>query len=82
MFFVSDSRNRFKNPVITIGEQEAEVAHTNQDLDAVCAYHQGRPDDVHRFNCTTRMYGRFVRVTMMDHSEALNLYEIEIIGFR
>ena len=75
------SRDRFQNPLITIGEEEAEVANTEVDSDVVCAYYQGRPDDVHRFNCTTRMYGRYVRVTMLNVTEQLNLYEIEVIGF-
>ena len=67
--------------MITIGKEEAEVANTEVDSDVVCAYYQGQPDDVHRFNCTTRMYGRYVRVTMLNVTEHLNLYEIEVIGF-
>ena len=74
-------RDRFQNPLITIGEEEAEVANTEVDSDVVCSYYPGRPDDVHRFNCTTRMYGRYVRVTMLNITEQLNLYEIEVIGF-
>ena len=66
--------------MITIGEEEAEVANTKVDSDVVCAYYPGRPDDVHRFNCKTRMYGRYVRVTMLT-TNVLNLYEIEVIGF-
>ena len=54
--------------------------YTEVDSDVVCAYYQGRPDDVHRFNCTTRMYGRYVRVTILT-TNYLNLYEIEVIGF-
>ena len=73
-------RDRFQNPLITIGEEEAEVANTEVDSDVVCAYYQGIPDDVHRFSCTTRMYGRYVRVTMLT-TNYLSLYEIEVIGF-
>ena len=73
-------RDRFQNPLITIGEEEAEVANTEVDSDVVCAYNQGRPDDVHRFNCKTRMYGRYVRVTILT-TNYLTLYEIEVIGF-
>ena len=73
-------RDRFQNPLITIGEEEAEVANTEVDSDVVCAYYQGRPDDVHRFNCKTRMYGRYVRVTILT-TNYLTLYEIEVIGF-
>ena len=71
---------RFRNVLITIGEEKAEVANTDLDSDVVCAYHQGRPDDIHRFNCTQRMYGRYVRVTALT-TDHLNLYEIEVIGF-
>ena len=68
--------------MITIGEEEAEVANTDVDSDVVCSYHPGRPDNIHRFNCTQRMYGRYVRVTILGHIEFLNLYEIEVIGFK
>ena len=54
--------------------------YTEVDPDVVCAYYQGRPDDVHRFNCKTRMYGRYVRVTILT-TNSLTLYEIEVIGF-
>ena len=80
--FVVGFRERFQNPLITIGEKEAEVANREVDSDVACAYYPGRPDDVHRFNCTTRMYGRYVRVTMLNHRHHLNLYEIEVIGFQ
>ena len=70
-----------KNFLITIGEEEAEVANTELDSDVVCAYYPGIPDDVHRFNCKTRMYGRYVRVTAIERESAFNLYEIEVIGF-
>ena len=73
---------RFENPLITIAEEEAEVANRDVDSDVVCAYHAGRPDDVHRFNCTTRMFGRYVRLTMLDRYEVLHVYEIEVIGFQ
>ena len=72
---------RFKDILINIGEDEAEVANTTVNSDVVCSYHPGRPDDVHRFNCTTRMYGRYVRVIVLRNT-ILNLYEIEVIGFR
>ena len=75
------SRERFKDVLINIGEDEEEVANTEVNSDVVCSYHPGRPDDVHRFNCTTRMYGRYVRVIVL-HNIILNLYEIEVIGFR
>ena len=74
-------RERFKDVLINIGEDEAEVANTEANSDVVCSYHPGRPDDVHRFNCTTRMYGRYVRVIVLRYT-TLNLYEIELIGFR
>ena len=70
-----------KNFLITIGEEEAEVANTEIDSDVVCAYYPGRPDDVHRFNCKTRMYGRYVRVAAIELGAAFHLYEIEVIGF-
>ena len=73
-------RQRFKDVLINIGEDEAEVANTEIDSDVVCSYHPGRPEDVQRFNCTTRMYGRYVRVTILT-TNILNLYEIEVIGF-
>ena len=79
--FVVGFRERFQNPLITIGEKEAEVANRELNSDVACAYYQGRPDDVHRFNCTTRMYGRYVRVTMLNIKDYLHLYEIEVIGF-
>ena len=75
-------RDRFQNPLITIGEDEAEVANTEIDSGVVCAYYPGRPDDLHRFNCKTRMYGRYVRVTQLGITDYLNLYEIEVIGFK
>ena len=75
-------RNRLKNPLVTIAEEEADLANTEVDSDAVCAYHSGTPDNIHRFNCTTRMYGRYVEVTMLDHTNFLQLYEIEVIGFQ
>ena len=81
VLIVLAERQRFKDVLINIGEDEAEVANTEIDSDVVCSYHPGRPDDVHRFNCTTRMYGRYVRVTMLNVTEQLNLYEIEVIGF-
>ena len=74
-------RDRFQNPLIAVGEEEAEVANTEVDSDVVCAYYPGIPDNVHRFNCKTRMYGRYVRVTAVNVSTYLNLYEIEVIGF-
>ena len=80
MFYL-EIKGRFQNPLITIGEEEAEVANTEVDSDVVCAYYPGRPDDVHRFNCTQRMYGRYVRVTILT-TNFLNLYEIEVIGFK
>ena len=76
-----EANERFRNPLITIGEHNSEAANTDLDSAAVCAYYPGRPEDVHRFNCTTRMYGRYVRVTMLNVTEQLNLYEIEVIGF-
>ena len=75
-------RNRLKNPLVTIAEEEAELANTEVDSDVVCAYHSGTPDNIHRFNCTTRIYGRYVKVTMLDHTNFLQLYEIEVIGFQ
>ena len=72
---------RFQNPRITIGEDEAEVANTALDSDVLCAYYQGQPDNVHRFNCTQRMYGRYVRVTSLA-TTYLHVYEIEVIGFQ
>ena len=53
--------------------------YTEVDSDVVCAYYPGRPDDVHRINYTTRMYGRYVRVTILT-TNYLNVYEIEVIG--
>ena len=78
---VLESRERFKDVLINIGEDEEEVTNTEVNSDVVCSYHPGRPDDVHRFNCTTRMYGRYVRVIVL-HKIILNLYEIEVIGFK
>ena len=71
----------FQNPLITIAEEEAEVANTELDSDAVCAYYEGVPGNVHRFNCTQRMYGRYVRVTLLARTY-LQVYEIEVIGFQ
>ena len=73
--------NRFQNILITIGETVADVATTNTNSPAVCAYHPGQPDDVERFNCSQRMYGRYVRVAKINFNNWLNLYEIEVIGF-
>ena len=81
VLIVLAERQRFKDVLINIGEDEEEVANTEIDSDVVCSYHPGRPEDVHRFNCTTRMYGRYVRVIVL-HNIVLHLYEIEVIGFR
>ena len=73
--------NRFQNVLITIGETVADVATTNTNSPAVCAYHPGPPDNVERFNCLQRMYGRYVRVIMINHNVELSLFEMEVIGF-
>ena len=57
----------------------AEVANTDLDSDVVCAYLLGQPDNVHKFDCTNRMYGRYVRVTLLA-TTYLNVYEIEVTG--
>ena len=69
----------FQNPLITIGEEEAEVANTELDSDVVCAYYEGVPGNVHRFNCTQSMYGRYARITLLTETH-LVLLEIEVIG--
>ena len=71
-------RNRLKNPLVTIAEEEADLANTEVDSDVVCAYHSGTPDNIRRFNCTTRIYGRYVKVTMLDHTNFLQLSVIMI----
>ena len=45
----------------------------------MCAYLLGQPDNVHRFDCTNRMYGRYVRVTLLA-TTILNVFEIEVTG--
>ena len=72
---------KFRNVLITTS-LEQEVVNTDVNSDVVCTYHPGRPEVVHRFNCTNRMYGRYVRVTMLNVIDSLNLYEIEVIGFQ
>ena len=57
----------------------AEVANTDLDSDVVCTYYLGQPDNVHRFDCTNRMYGRYVRVTLLAETHLI-LLEIEVIG--
>ena len=69
----------FQNPLVTIGETEAEVNNTEVDSDAVCAYYEGIPDEEHRFNCTQSMYGRYVRITLLAYTKLL-LFEVEVIG--
>ena len=57
----------------------AEVANTDLDSDVVCTYYLGQPDNVHRFDCTNKMYGRYVRVTLIA-TTILNVFEIEVTG--
>ena len=81
MFFIFEEiAAQFKDPLITVGEEKAEVANTDLDSDVVCACYQGQPDDIHRFDCTQRMHGRYVRVTIVGHTTALHVREIEVIG--
>ena len=60
--------------------KEAEVTNTNLHSDVVCACYQGQPDDVHRFDCTQIMFGRYVRVTILGQTTVFHVREIEVIG--
>ena len=81
MFFIFEEiAAQFKDPLITVGEEKAEVANTDLNSDVVCACYQGQPDDIHRFDCTQRMYGRYVRVTILGDNAVLHVREIEVIG--
>ena len=45
----------------------------------MCAYLLGQPDNVHKFDCTNKMYGRYVRITLLA-TTYLNFFEIEVTG--
>lgn len=68
----------FKNVVVMVSD------HANTTLNTegpdVCKYIQGAPDLVQQFDCSQRMYGRYVSIGMLD-TGFLNAYEIEVIGW-
>ena len=79
-FCFSEIRDGFQNPLITVSHDETEVANTDGNSDVVCAYYPGRPDDVQRFDCSSVMLGRHVRVTLLNVTTILSVYEINVIG--
>ena len=65
---------------ITIGDSNTQF--TNPPAGLVCSYIPGQPSgDVFEMVCDTKMLGRYVRLTAVNVTNQLNLYEIEVYGW-
>ena len=73
--------HRFQNILITVGMSVQEVANKDKNSAAVCTFFPGQPKDVQRFDCSSRMYGRYVRISKLNFNSFLNVYEVEVIGY-
>ena len=74
---------RLQNVLINIAETTSAVDNTDTTADVVCKYRTSQqPYSPYRYNCTSRMYGRYVQVGKMNHAQPLELAEVYVIGFR
>ena len=68
------------NLLVTVGETEEEVVTTDINSPAVCSWHPSQVPLIERIDCKKQMYGRYVRLAMVNVRAYLCLYEVEIIG--
>ena len=69
-----------ENVSIAIGYSVEEVSGGDETY--LCAYHQGQvPGDGFTMTCSTRMYGRYIRLTAVDFNGSMRLLEVEIYGW-
>ena len=69
-----------KNFLITVGETEEEAVTTDTDSPAVCSWHPAQVQLIERIDCKEQMYGRYVRLAMLNVRTYFCLHELEVIG--
>jgi len=79
--FCVDSNDRLRNVRATVGGSDANF--DNPTDSEICDYLPGQPPgDVFTVTCRERIRGRFVRVTAVEIHDYLNIYEMQIFGYK
>ena len=69
---------RLKNVLISISEDDVEEGFGLRGTKSACSYSPGHQPAARMHRCYAGMIGCFVRVTMVERNEYLNIYELEV----
>ena len=80
-FLLFKGRADFQMVLITIGNTIDEVSNTSVSSPAACFYTPNELTLTNQLNCSSRMEGRFVRITALVTIGYFDLYEAEVVGW-